>query len=73
MPTSSLRLAFGFLPRSGYTEQPRGFKPWVRWLVKGALKVAPDVGRAGGIICEEAEEASRPPLLRNMVELPSAL
>jgi hypothetical protein len=36
----------GLLPRSGYTEQPRALALG-RWLVKGALKVAPEVGRAG--------------------------
>jgi hypothetical protein len=35
---------------------------WVRWLVKGALKVARDVGRGGGMARERHKDAPRPPL-----------
>jgi hypothetical protein len=34
----------GPLPRSGYTEHPRALALGFRWLVRGALKVVPDVG-----------------------------
>ena len=51
----------GTLPRSGYTEQSRASALGQR-SVKGALKVAPDVGRVGGIIHDEPKDALRPPL-----------
>jgi hypothetical protein len=54
------------LPRSGYTKQPSALALGQR-LVKGALKVAPDVGRVGGIIREEPKEPLRPPLVRRFV------
>ena len=39
-----------------------GLQPWVRWVVKGALKVARDVGHAAAITREQPKDASRPPL-----------
>ena len=51
----------------------QGFNPGLRWLEKGALKVAPDVGRAGGMTNGLLKDAPRPPLTRNMVELPGRL
>jgi hypothetical protein len=50
------------LCRGAAIQNSPGFQPWVRWSVKGALKVAPDVGRAGGITPEEPKNAPRPPL-----------
>src|SRR5215472_1118525 len=38
----------GFCREAAIQNSP-GVQPWVRWLVKGALKVAADVGRADGI------------------------
>jgi len=37
------------LCREAATQNSPGLQPWVRWLVKGALKVAPDFGRTSGI------------------------
>jgi hypothetical protein len=59
----------GLLPRSGYTKQRRTLALG-RGPVKGALKVAPEVGHAAGITCEQPRDTPRPPLVRNMVELP---
>jgi hypothetical protein len=49
------------LPRSGYTEQPRALALG-QVVSESALKVAPDIGRAGGIRSGEAKDAPRPPL-----------
>jgi hypothetical protein len=43
------------LPRSGYTEQPRA-SALGKALVKGALKVAPDIWRAGSKTCGEPKD-----------------
>jgi hypothetical protein len=40
----------------------QGFNPGSGGLVKGALKVAPDVGRGDGITREQPKDAPRPPL-----------
>ena len=73
------------LPRSGYTEQPRVLTLG-QVVRKRALpvrhsfalsseggKVAPYVGRAGRTKREQPEDGPGPPLVRNMVELPTAL
>ena len=40
----------------------QGFNPGSGWLLEGALKVAPDVGRVDGIIRKDPKDALRPPL-----------
>jgi hypothetical protein len=54
------------LPRSGYAEQPRVLTLG-QVASKGALKVAPDVRRGGGITREQPKNTPRPPLVRRFV------
>jgi hypothetical protein len=61
------------LYREAVVDHSPGLQPWVSRLENGALKVAPDGSAPDAINTPRAEHTSRPPLVRNMVELPRRL